>query len=306
MTSFNSTSAAANTASAWNGNGSHSSTSTTLTTRRWVRRDTPLPFLWAGLWPLLGLVLLTVFALGPLAKGRIEKSVRNEVRDTLDEQNHRWAQLSVSGQNVSLSGVPPSISAGDEAMSVARAATCPSWAGPLTCAVQVTGQFDAAVPPPPTPSQPLTPAGESLLPPTLAAPPVAAPVTAPAATPAATSACERAMSDVVAQSRIEFATARADIADSSAPTLDALAQAAKTCTGVIEVQGHTDSVGQPDRNLRLSNARAESVRQALVERGLSRDRLTSRGFGESNPLADNGTPEGRAQNRRIEFRVATP
>jgi outer membrane protein OmpA-like peptidoglycan-associated protein len=303
MTSFHSTSAAANTASAWNGNGSHSSTSNTLTARRWVRRDTPLPFLRAGLWPLLGLILLTVFALGPLARGRIEKSVRNEVRDTLDEQNHRWAQMSVSGQNVSLSGVPPSISAGDEAMSVARAATCPSWAGPLTCAVQVTGQFDAAMPPPPTPSQPLTPAGESLLPPTLAA---AVSAAAPVAAPVAAPACERAMSDVVARSRIEFATARADIADSSAPTLDALAQAAKTCTGLIEVQGHTDSVGQPERNLKLSNARAESVRQALVERGLSRDRLTSRGFGETSPLADNSTPEGRAQNRRIEFRVATP
>jgi outer membrane protein OmpA-like peptidoglycan-associated protein len=289
MTSFNSTSAASNAASA------SSSTSLTVTTRRWVRRDTPLPFLWAGLWPLLGLVLVTVFALGPLAKSRIEKSVRNEVRDTLDEQNHRWAQMTVSGQNVSLSGVPPSISAGDEAMSVARAATCPSWAGPLTCAVQVNGQFDAAVPPPPTPSQPLTPAGESLLPPT----PVAMALSA-------APACERAMSDVVAKSRIEFATARADIADSSAPTLDALALAAKTCSGVIQVQGHTDSVGQPDRNLQLSKARAESVRQALAARGLALDRLTARGFGETSPLADNTTPEGRAQNRRIEFRVGSP
>lgn len=114
------------------------------------------------------------------------------------------------------------------------------------------------------------------------------------------------MSDVVAQSRIEFATARADIADSSASTLDALAKAAKTCTGVIEVQGHTDSVGQPERNLKLSNARAEAVRQALVARGLSRDRLTARGLGETAPLADNTTPEGRAQNRRIEFRVGSP
>ena len=297
MTRFNSTSATSATSSAFS---STSSISNSHTTRRWVRRDTPLPFLWSGLWPLIGLVLATAFALGPLAKGRIEKSVRNEVRDTLDEQNHRWALLKVSGQNVSLSGVPPSISAGDEAMSVARAATCPSWAGPLTCAVEVTGQFDAPVPPPPTPSQPLTPAGESLLPPA----PLAAAV-AVLSTPAAL-ACERAMSDVVAKSRIEFATARADIADSSAPTLDALAQAAKTCTGVMEVQGHTDSVGEPERNLKLSNARAESVRQALVERGLSRDRLTSRGFGETSPLGDNATPEGRAQNRRIEFRVATP
>jgi outer membrane protein OmpA-like peptidoglycan-associated protein len=291
MTSFNASSAAS---SAGYAGTSVLSTTTTHTERRWVRRDTPLPFLWGGLWPLLGLLLLTVFALGPLAKGRIEKSVRNEVRDTLDEQNHGWAHLAVSGQNVSLSGVPPSISAGDEAMSVARAATCPTWAGPLICAVKVTGRFDAPVPAPPTPPMPLTPAGESLLPPT----PVAS-------APVAPQACERAMADVVAKSRIEFATGRSEIADRSASTLDALAQAAKTCTGVIEVQGHTDTVGAPDRNQKLSNARAEAVRLALIARGMPEARLAARGYGEEKPLADNTSPEGRAQNRRIEFRVKT-
>ena len=299
MTRFDARSADSNAASA-------SAFASTLNLRRWVRRDTPLPFLWSGLWPLLGLVLVTAFALGPLAKGRIEKSVRNEVRDTLDEENHRWAQLAVSGQNVRLSGVPPSISAGDEAMSVARAAACPSWAGPLTCAVQVTGQFDAPVPPPPTPSQPLTQAGESLLPAVAAVVAVtAAAVAAPAegVEKTASQACERSMADVVAKSRIEFATASSEIAERSAPTLNALAAAAKTCVGQIEVQGHTDSVGQPERNLKLSDARAESVRQALVARGLAADRLTSTGFGVTRPIAENDTPEGRAQNRRIEFRV---
>jgi outer membrane protein OmpA-like peptidoglycan-associated protein len=290
MTSFNASSTASSSASVL-------TRSTTHTEHRWVRRDIPLPFLWGGLWPVLGLLLLTAFALGPLAKGRIEKSVRNEVRDTLDEQNHGWAHLTVSGQNVSLSGVPPSISAGDEAMSVARAATCPSWAGPLICAVKVTGQFDAPVPAPPTPAMPLTPAGESLLPPTVTA------ASAPA--PVAPQACERAMADVVGKTRLEFATGRSEIADSSASTLDALAQTAKTCTGVIEVQGHTDSVGAPDRNQKLSNARAEAVRLALIERGMPQARLSARGYGEDKPLADNTTPEGRAQNRRIEFRVKT-
>jgi outer membrane protein OmpA-like peptidoglycan-associated protein len=293
MTSFNTSSVAASAAYAGT---SVLSTTTTHTERRWVRRDAPLPFLWGGLWPLLALLLLMVFALGPLAKGRIEKHVRNEVRDSLDEQNHKWAQLAVSGQNVSLSGVPPSVSAGDEAMSVARAATCPTWAGHLTCAVKVTGQFEAPVPAPPTPAMPLTPAGESLLPPTVAA---AAP------TGASPQACERAMADAVAKSRIEFATNRADIAASSSTTLDALAQAAKACTGVIEVQGHTDSVGAPDRNQKLSNARAEAVRSALIARGMPEVRLTARGYGEEKPVADNDSAEGRALNRRIEFRVKT-
>jgi outer membrane protein OmpA-like peptidoglycan-associated protein len=295
MTSFNPSSVASSSGYAGT---SVLSTTTTHTERRWVRRDTPLPFLWGGLWPLLALLFLMVFALGPLAKGRIEKHVRNEVRDTLDEQNHKWAQLAVSGQNVSLSGVPPSISAGDESMSVARAATCPTWAGHLTCAVKVTGQFEAPMPAPPTPTMPLTPAGESLLPPAVIA-------AAPASTPAAPQACERAMADAVAKSRIEFATGRSEIADSSASTLDALTQAAKTCTGVIEVQGHTDSVGAPDRNQKLSNARAEAVRLALIARGMPEARLTARGYGEEKPVADNDSAEGRALNRRIEFRVKT-
>jgi outer membrane protein OmpA-like peptidoglycan-associated protein len=300
MTSFNPSSVASSAAYA---GSSVLSTTTTHSERRWVRRDTPLPFLWGGLWPLLALLLLIVFALGPLAKGRIEKHVRNEVRDTLDEQNHKWAQLAVSGQNVSLSGVPPSISAGDEAMSVARAATCPTWAGHLTCAVKVTGQFDAPVSAPPAPTMPLTPAGESLLPPVVtAAAPAPSPVPRPADAP---QACERAMADVVAKSRIEFATGRSEIADRSASTLDALTQAAKTCTGVIEVQGHTDSVGAPDRNKRLSNARAEAVRAALIARGMPEARLTARGYGEEKPAADNDSAEGRALNRRIEFRVKT-
>ncbi len=299
MTSFNTSSGAS---SASHGGTSVLSTTTTHTERRWVRRDSPLPFLWGGLWPVLALLLLTVFALGPLAKERIEKSVRNEVRDTLDEQNHKWAFLTVSGQNVSLSGVPPSISAGDEAMSVARAATCPTWAGHLTCAVKVTGQFDAAVPAPRAPDMPLTPAGESLLPPTIVA---AAPVSTPA--PSAPQACERALADAVYKSRIEFATNRADIAASSGSTLDAVAQAAKACGGVIEVQGHTDTVGAPERNQKLSNARAEAVRSALISRGLPEAQLTARGYGEEKPVADNDTAEGRALNRRIEFRVkATP
>jgi outer membrane protein OmpA-like peptidoglycan-associated protein len=265
-------------------------TSTTQIVHRWVRRDPPLPFLWGGLWPLLALLLLLAFALLPFAKGHIEKSVLNEVRDSLDAQGHRWTQLSVSGQNVTLTGVPPTAAAADEALSLARAATCPSWAGPLTCAVRVTGQFDAPVPPPSAPVLPPV-ANESLLPP------------APAAV--SPQACERAMAETVARSRIEFATNRADIAASSATTLDALAQAAKACSGVIEVQGHTDSVGAPDRNQKLSNARAEAVCLALIERGLPEARLTARGHGEEKPLADNATAEGRAQNRRIEFRVKT-
>jgi len=69
----------------------------------------------------------------------------------------------------------------------------------------------------------------------------------------------------------------------------------------VELQGHTDNVGGDDANLKLSNARAAAVRLWLTQHGLAADRLTSKGFGKTQPVADNGTPEGRAKNRRVEL-----
>lgn len=68
-----------------------------------------------------------------------------------------------------------------------------------------------------------------------------------------------------------------------------------------EVQGHTDNVGGDDYNLRLSDARAASVRTWLVQHGIDAARLTSKGYGKAQPVADNGTDAGRARNRRVEL-----
>lgn len=71
----------------------------------------------------------------------------------------------------------------------------------------------------------------------------------------------------------------------------------------IVVEGHTDSVGSDDDNLRLSQGRADSVREYLVSQGVKADRISAIGKGESTPIADNKTPEGRANNRRVEIVV---
>ncbi len=70
----------------------------------------------------------------------------------------------------------------------------------------------------------------------------------------------------------------------------------------LEIRGHTDSQGPANFNLELSQKRAESVRQYLVNGGVDPSRLTSIGVGEEEPISSNATPDGRAQNRRIEFR----
>jgi outer membrane protein OmpA-like peptidoglycan-associated protein len=69
----------------------------------------------------------------------------------------------------------------------------------------------------------------------------------------------------------------------------------------FSVEGHTDSDGEEAANQKLSEVRAKSVLEAIVELGISSDRLTNNGHGESKPMAGNDTPEGKAQNRRVEF-----
>jgi OOP family OmpA-OmpF porin len=70
----------------------------------------------------------------------------------------------------------------------------------------------------------------------------------------------------------------------------------------IEVQGHTDNVGGDDYNQKLSDSRANAVVEWLRAQGIAADRLTPHGYGLKMPIADNGSDEGRAKNRRVEIK----
>ena len=86
--------------------------------------------------------------------------------------------------------------------------------------------------------------------------------------------------------------------------LDAVAQSILAGpAATIEIGGHTDSEGTEVNNQRLSLQRAQAVRIYLAGKGVPAPRLVAMGFGSTVPIADNATPEGRAQNRRIEFTV---
>jgi OOP family OmpA-OmpF porin len=71
----------------------------------------------------------------------------------------------------------------------------------------------------------------------------------------------------------------------------------------VEIQGHTDNIGSESYNKKLSLERAQAVRNFLIAKGVAPNRMTAVGMGESNPIMDNSTPEGRQLNRRIEFKV---
>ena len=103
---------------------------------------------------------------------------------------------------------------------------------------------------------------------------------------------------------IYFKRASAELDTQSNTTLDKLAGVMNTCKSArIEVQGHTDAEGTPERNANLSNRRAKSVLDQLIAAGIEGGRLTAFGYGETRPIATNDTRENRAKNRRIEFEV---
>jgi len=103
---------------------------------------------------------------------------------------------------------------------------------------------------------------------------------------------------------VTFAVDSTDITPSFRSALDQVAQSMiQYPSSLVDVMGHTDSTGSESYNLDLSRRRAESVSNYLVSRGVSRARLATVGYGEQYPLADNTTPEGRAQNRRVEIRI---
>lgn len=116
--------------------------------------------------------------------------------------------------------------------------------------------------------------------------------------------CQTAMREVARTGVIRFERASADLDRASHQTLKHLAQAANACPRLnIEIEGHTDAEGTPERNQKLSDRRAKAVSDYLVEAGVDANRLSPVGYGETRPVAPNDTAENRAKNRRIEFSV---
>ena len=104
---------------------------------------------------------------------------------------------------------------------------------------------------------------------------------------------------------VNFEFNKATISPDAASVLREAASLLKEDTNVkVSVEGHTDSVGSDAYNLGLSNRRAVAVKDFLVNEGVADGRLTTRGLGEAQPVASNDTADGRAQNRRVELKVA--
>ena len=103
---------------------------------------------------------------------------------------------------------------------------------------------------------------------------------------------------------VHFDFDKSAIRPDAVPILNEAAETLRGEGGVaVIVEGHTDSVGTDAYNQKLSHRRADAVRQYLVKHGIAANRITTEGLGESRPVASNDTPDGRAQNRRVELHV---
>ena len=104
---------------------------------------------------------------------------------------------------------------------------------------------------------------------------------------------------------IQFETGSATIAAASTDLLDAVADILKNTPAIakLTIEGHTDSTGDAEMNKSLSQKRADAVKDYIVAKGIDAARLASVGFGAEKPIASNDTDEGRAKNRRVEFKV---
>jgi outer membrane protein OmpA-like peptidoglycan-associated protein len=132
--------------------------------------------------------------------------------------------------------------------------------------------------------------------------------------PADNHGCPRKMTLVVVRKdrieikqQVHFRPARAEILNGSFPLLKQVAQAIKDAPRIrVRIEGHTDNLGKLQKNMAVSQARADAVRDFLVKQGVDSRQLVSLGYGPTRPIASNATKAGKALNRRVEFRIVNP
>lgn len=103
---------------------------------------------------------------------------------------------------------------------------------------------------------------------------------------------------------VYFDSGKTTLKPNSTSALNNLVEVLKAkSTMVVEIQGHTDNVGKEEDNQKLSQGRAEAVKNYLISKGIAANRISAKGYGSSQPIADNGTDAGKAKNRRTSLKV---
>jgi OmpA-OmpF porin, OOP family len=110
--------------------------------------------------------------------------------------------------------------------------------------------------------------------------------------------------DAIRLNHLIFAQGKSTIEPQSFPELDEIALMMQENPRIeIQLEGHTDNIGSPEANLKLSQQRVDAVKAYLVKKGIKKSRVNTKAFGGSKPLRNEMTPEARALNRRVEMRI---
>ena len=119
--------------------------------------------------------------------------------------------------------------------------------------------------------------------------------------------CEDRVREILEKESIHFASGSARITEAGMVVIDRILPELQACRNAsLIISGHTDSTGDAQANLVLSERRAQAVANALTQKGLAGFRIKTMGFGESRPAASNQTVTGRYKNRRIEIQLKSP
>lgn len=231
---------------------------------------------------IIGLVVLALFLLFSVQRlaPAIEADLSDRSSEALADQGMAWAEVTLDGRESTLSGEAPNAGLRQQAAEIADVWGVRTIRNRLTVARVVTPTVEVGPPEPQPEPEPVQPISTELN----------------------AKDCQEELNRLLSNRQIQFQSGSAEIKQDSHSLLGELADVAQRCaSGQIEIEGHTDSVGNEDSNQRLSEERAKAILGHLTSLGLEESRLSAAGYGESRPIADNSTEAGRAKNRRIEF-----
>lgn len=217
-------------------------------------------------------------AAAPVASGQW----RGRIEDDLRQEGYGWLALEGRGGMTFLSGTAPDDAAKSEALAAARAAIQSDETGSAENPLLVDAVAVDGLPAPVGAVLQALPQGASL------------------------GQCQQAFEDLKSGRKIDF-TGSSEVAESSHALLDAVSGLARLCGGyAIEIGSHTDARGAESYNERLSQARANAIRDYLIEAGVAADRLSAVGYGETQPIDPEQSTQAYARNRRTEFTLSEP